>query len=89
MMENGLQLQHDIVLLLYCQHDQYITKVFALNRAATCELAVSIRCRLFLKVVCLSEICTGSGDAIADDAWLGCRGDVINEYNWPEQPRPP
>jgi hypothetical protein len=39
--------------------------------------------------VCLSEICTGSGDAITEDAWWGRRGDVINEYNWPEQPRPP
>jgi hypothetical protein len=47
MMENGLQLQHYIVLPLYCQHEQYITKVFALNRATTCELAVSIRCRFF------------------------------------------
>jgi hypothetical protein len=49
MMKNGLQLQHDIVLPLFCQHDQYITKAFALNRATTCELAVSIRCRLFFK----------------------------------------
>jgi hypothetical protein len=23
MMENGLQLQHDILLTLYCQHEQY------------------------------------------------------------------
>jgi hypothetical protein len=67
MMENGLQLQHDIVLQLYCQHDQYITKVFALNRATTCDLEASIQCRLFLKVVCLSEFCTGSGDAITED----------------------
>jgi hypothetical protein len=89
MMENGLQLQHDIVLSLHCQHYQYITKTFALNQATTCDLKASIRCRLFLKVVCLAEICTGSGDAITEDAWLGRRGDVINEYNWPEQPRPP
>jgi hypothetical protein len=34
--------------------------------------------QIFLKVVCLSEICTGSGDAIMEDAWLGRRGDAIN-----------
>jgi hypothetical protein len=45
MMENGLQLQHDTVFPLYCQHDQYITKAFALNRAITCDLEASIRCR--------------------------------------------
>jgi hypothetical protein len=88
MMENGLQLQHYIVLPLYCQHDQYITNVFALNRSTTCDLEAAIRCRLYLKVVCLSEICTGSGDAIKEDAWPGHRGGVINEYNWPEQPWP-
>jgi hypothetical protein len=42
MMENGLQLQHDKVLPLYCQHDQYVTKEFALNRATTCDLEASI-----------------------------------------------
>jgi hypothetical protein len=79
MMENRLQLQHDIVLPLYCHRDQYITKAFALNRATTCDLEASIRCRLCLKVVCFSEICTGSGDLITEDAWLGHRGGVINE----------
>jgi hypothetical protein len=56
MMENQLQLQHDIVLPLYCQHDQYITNVFALNRATTCDLTVHIRCRLFLKVVFIKKL---------------------------------
>jgi hypothetical protein len=51
MMENGLQLQHDIVLSLYCQHDQYITKAFALNRATTGDLEAAIRCRLFKGIV--------------------------------------
>jgi hypothetical protein len=60
MMGNGLQLQHEIMVLpLYCQHYRYITKAFALNRATTDDLEAAIRCRLFLKVVCLSKNAQG------------------------------
>jgi hypothetical protein len=42
MMENRLQLQHDIVLSSYFQHYRYITKGFALNRATICDLEAAI-----------------------------------------------
>jgi len=48
------------------------------------------RCRLFLQVTTLADICIGSGRSIAASAWNGtCDDSRPHYYRWPEQTRPP
>jgi hypothetical protein len=53
------------------------------------ELLSLNRCRLFSQVLFLSEICTGDGLAISEDAWRGTRFEVPSKtLSWPRQQRP-
>ena len=47
------------------------------------------RCRLYLQVVYVSEICSGDGQTITNDAKNGIRFDVPHKLlSWPKQQRP-
>jgi hypothetical protein len=50
------------------------------------ELMTLNRCRLYLQVLFLSEICTGDGLYISGDAWTGNRLDIpLKQSSWPRQ----
>jgi hypothetical protein len=47
------------------------------------------RCRLYLQVLFLSEICTGDGLYTSGDAWAGNRLDIPRKQSsWPRQQNP-
>jgi Reverse transcriptase (RNA-dependent DNA polymerase) len=66
--------------------DQYIIPA-CLENASPDELAIVNKCRLFLQVTTLAEICDNSGNRIAEWAWKGDRNQV--QQGWPVQGRPP
>jgi hypothetical protein len=54
------------------------------------ELRACDHCRIFLKVSRLSEITTGDGDSISEEAWLGqITLPKHNDNTWPNYPKPP
>jgi hypothetical protein len=54
------------------------------------ELQSLNRCRLFLQVSFLSEICSSDGLTITEDAWRGKRFEIPSKLlSWPRQQCPP
>jgi hypothetical protein len=68
---HNLILQHDIKIQPMREQDHLIMSAFHAFSPSTIELMGLNRCRLYLQVYFLSEICTGDGLAISGDAWLG------------------
>ena len=46
------------------------------------------RCRLYLRVTMLSEICTEDGSKLLTDVWNGKMPSSYSQLLWPRQPRP-
>ena len=47
------------------------------------------KCRIYLKVFLISEICTGDGQYILENIWTGQRDETIeSKYNWPIWDKP-
>jgi hypothetical protein len=68
--------------------DQCIMEVIlALPAVSRSQLRAFKRCRLFLRVMYLSEITLADGNLLARDAWEGQRS-RISPLLWPVQPRP-
>jgi len=58
-------------------------QVFLRDGARGSELALLNRCRMYLQVVFISEICNGTGTQIAQHYWEGQKTTSISPYNWP------
>jgi hypothetical protein len=53
------------------------------------ELSALNRCRIYLQAYFLSDICTGDGLTLLEDAWKGKRFKVPFKTNaWPNQQKP-
>jgi hypothetical protein len=64
-------------------------EAFARSNPSFEELRVLNKCRLYLQVYFLSEICTGNGLAITEEAWREIRFEVpFKMLSWPSQQRP-
>jgi hypothetical protein len=84
-----LTLLHDIKIKPLREDDQLIMKAFYALSPTSSELMALNRCRLYLQVLFLSEICTGDGLAISGDAWVGkCFEVPHKQESWPRQQRP-
>ena len=47
------------------------------------------KCRIYLKVFLMSELCTGNGQYILENIWDGQRDDTKQDkYNWPLEEKP-
>ena len=53
------------------------------------DLKIINRCRLYLRVTCLSDITTGDGKRLQEDIFRGCKKFTVDSYQWPNQSRPP
>jgi len=69
--EYQITLQHDITLLPQRQHDLLIMEAFSQMHLSQSELFDCNCCRLYLKVLFLSDIVTGDGCEISENAWSG------------------
>jgi hypothetical protein len=86
LIQHGIELHHDVALLLLRELDYLLMPTFFDFSPTDDELLSLNRCRLFLQVLFLSEICTGDGLAISEDAWRGTRFEVPSKtLSWPRQ----
>jgi hypothetical protein len=84
-----LELCHDIVIKPLRENDQPIMLTFLHLRPDTSELIALNCCCLYLQVYWLSEICTGDGITVTEDAWRGKRFDLTHKLlHWPRQNKP-
>jgi hypothetical protein len=68
------------------EHDQLIIPTFVQQGFDGVELVQLNRCRVFLQVVTLSDICTGDGSRFTRSCWNGQRDSTRKIiYQWPYQ----
>jgi hypothetical protein len=73
-----------------CQGDCYIMEAILPYVSSDEQLLWVNKCRLYLRVIYLSDIVTGDGTSIEDIAWLGSmRMHPQREESWPNQQNPP
>jgi hypothetical protein len=83
-------LKHSISIPLLREKDQFINEAFLYLDIPIQDLVACNRCLLYLKVCLLSEIATGTGDAILEDAWAGIyEPQEHKDKSWPAFPKPP
>jgi hypothetical protein len=86
---NNLDLRHDIKISPLRRDDHILMSAFYALRPSLEELQTLNDCRLYLRVYFLSEICTGDGLNILQEAWYGKPLENANKNtSWPRQKRP-
>jgi hypothetical protein len=89
LLHHQLKLKHDINLDPLREGDQALMRIFLALSPTQSEIIALNKCRLYLRVYFLSEICTGDGLEITDNAWRGELLDVpLRTLSWPRQQRP-
>ncbi len=72
------------------ENDQFLMDVFVRSgKYSDSELKILLRCRLYLQVSTLSDIVSGDGKSILDDALNGKNRYLTGNHDWPIQARPP
>lgn len=87
MVEYGIYFKHNITIPLLRSHDELIMESFLRMNIPLPELLACNKCRLFLKACTLSDIVTGDGNYISDQAWLGHLPVSPRRHNWPNLPK--
>jgi len=88
--KHNITLIHNIEIPLLRENDQLIMSSLLQLSPPMSDLFACNYCRLFLQVCCLSEISTGDGSAITDNAWSG-QPDYNHhkQRSWPKLNKPP
>jgi hypothetical protein len=87
---HNLELHHNINMTPLREGDQLLMQVFYLQNPTPEVFSILNRCRLYLQVTYVSEICSGDGLAISDQAWSGQQFEVpFRATSWPSQGKPP
>ena len=71
------------------KNDCLLMNKFLSQAVCPSDLKIINRCRLYLRVTCLSDITTGDGKRLQDDIFRGCKQFTVDSYQWPNQSRPP
>ena len=74
--------------ILCREHDSCLMDDFMLEQPTPRELKTLNSCRLFLRVLTLSDICTAKGNEIARQCWEGTIPTRTTQL-WPKQDKPP
>jgi len=78
----NIHLMIDIPDFPLTQHgDIELTRIFLQHRLRQPQLGALHRCRIFLQVLRLSDICTGSGDKLITWTWQNYHP-LESEYKW-------
>jgi hypothetical protein len=87
---HDIQLRHPILLKPLRLNDSLIMEALAKMDPPPSDLVACNYCRIFLKVCWLSEIATGDGTYLTEDAWNVIMGERSNHIvlAWPQNPRP-
>ena len=88
--ENNMRIEDSVPELeLQREGDQYLIRLFQQARFKGGQLQRLNLCRIFLKVVTVSDIATGCGMFISTSAWNGkVDGTRSERYDWPNQGEP-
>ena len=87
--QHNLDLHHDISSNPLRLGDELIKPLLLKCHPSLEDAHTLNRCRLYLQVLYVSEICSGDGQMITNDAWNGIRFDVPHKLlPWPKQQRP-
>jgi len=70
------------------ERDQMIMEIFLRSGYREAELATLNRCRMYLRVIYLSDVCNGQGTAIEPHFWSGNRTSDVHQYSWPKVLKP-
>ena len=68
--------------------DVFLMEAFIEQGYTNTQLQILNRCRLYLGVMLLSEVMTGSGDSFTEHYLCQREPQPRNRYNWPRQPYP-
>jgi len=86
--EFHISLQHDILLPPQRQYDSLIMDTLSQLQITQDELFDCNCCHLYLRALYLSDIVTGDGLEIAENAWSGVRDVYFRANSWPHWPKP-
>ncbi len=67
----NIQLKHSILIQPQREYDQFIMAVFVSLQTPTSDLIACNHCRLYLQACLVSDITTGDGTTITEEAWAG------------------
>ena len=85
-----ITLHHTITMQPLRLNDEFIIEAFLSLDIGEHDLKICNSCRLYLKVCFLSELTTGDGMFITEDAWAGqCLHHPFKDQAWPQYKRPP
>lgn len=71
------------------EKDEYLMKLFEASKASPAEMASLNRCRLYLQVVSLADICEADGTTVKANIWEGSPARATRVgLKWPNQHRP-
>ena len=73
-----------------CHHDESLMEAFSKQAFSTEQLQTLNRCRLYCRVISLSDVSDGWGKHLLTQSMSNpVRWDDLYQYQWPEQGRPP
>jgi hypothetical protein len=85
-----ITLHHSIAMQPLRLNDEFIIEAFLSLDIGEHDLKICNSCRLYLKVCFLSELTTGDGMFITEDAWAGqYLHNPLKDQAWPQYKRPP
>jgi hypothetical protein len=89
LVQHHLVLRHSITMRPLRINDEFIMEAFISLDIDETDLGICNTCRLYLKVCFLSEITTGDGTYITEDAWTGrYLEQPFKDKSWPKYRRP-
>ena len=87
---HGLTLQYSRRLELPRLQDQFLMEAFIVHGVPVLDLVACNSCQMFLRAIFLSDIVTGDGVCISEDAWNGNLFLTPHKRRaWPQYGKPP
>jgi ribonuclease HI len=86
--KHNLTLSHDITINPLRINDKPLMKIFYDAGVRGSDLLAINKCRLYLKIFFLSDMATGDGISILQDALNGTPYETANQFSWPCQGKP-
>jgi hypothetical protein len=87
---NDIQIKHSINTSPQREHDKFIMMTLVHLQVPINELIACSQCRRFLKAWFVSDIATGDGLLLKEEAWTGQNVDPSSKaQSWPQLPKPP
>mmetsp|Transcript_5909 Transcript_5909/g.9058 ORF Transcript_5909/g.9058 Transcript_5909/m.9058 type:complete len:1660 (+) Transcript_5909:3576-8555(+) len=87
--QNLITLQHNIEVPLLRKKDSFLMCHLTTNNVTKYEQYIANKCRLYLKILTISDMTTGDGSQVLQSIWEGKRQDLcLRGYKWPSQGAP-